>query len=168
MSLSSCQQTSHLHPRCPFAHPHSRRTRVVLSLLHPHKKESAPWPHHVAPSSPPVPPVSSPPRPQPMRKQRLGRGARRSRCGRAGAAPIPDRATFRSKCKTPTSSSRRPPTTARWRTSSFRSRPRTCGSSVAAGPARSPSASSASPRRSPASTCGSTPAACASCIGKGR
>jgi hypothetical protein len=99
-----------------------------------------------------------------MRRQ-PGRGAHRSRCGRGGAAPIRGRATFRSKCRTPTSSFPRRPITARWRTSSFRSRRRICGSSAAAGPARSPSASSASPRRSPASTCGSTPAACASYIG---
>ena len=150
--------------RCPSLHPHSRRTAAVLSLLHPHEKERVPWPHHAAPSSPPAPPVSSLLRLRPMHRHQ-GRGARRSRCGRGGAALIPGRATFRSKCRTPTSSSRRPPTTAPWRTSSFRSRRRTCGSSAAAGPARSPSASSASPRRSPASTCGSTPAACASCIG---
>ena len=51
--------------------------------------------------------------------QTQGRGARRSRCGRAGAAPIPGRATFRSKCRTPTSSCRRRPTTAPWRTCKF-------------------------------------------------
>src|SRR4051812_40143004 len=89
-----------MRPRwCPSPDPHRRRTAGVLSLLHPTRRREPMAPSR-APSSPPAPPVSSPPRLQPMRRPQ-GRGARRSRCGQAGAAPIPGRATFRAKCRTP-------------------------------------------------------------------
>ena len=50
------------------------------------------------------------------RRSRHRRGFRQRADHRAGAAPIPGRATFRSKCRTPTSSCRRRPTTALWQT----------------------------------------------------
>ena len=123
-----------MRPRwCPSPDPHRRRTAGVLSLLHPHKKERAHGP------------ITSH-RPHHRRRRfRHRRGLSQCADHRAGEPAAADAAgpgRHRSRAAQPSDRAAKPRhlraagdrTTAPWRTSNFRSRPRTCGSSAADGP----------------------------------